>query len=56
MNELTDEEIDMLHSILTEECIYPSQGKYPEEEAVLVSALFGKVTDEAHRRKLWWAR
>lgn len=54
--DLTDTEFEMLHSIVHDECIYPSQGKYSEEEAELISSLYRKVMDEAKRRKFWWAR
>lgn len=54
--ELSDAEFEMLHSIVYDECIYPSQGKYDEEETELISSLFSKANDEAKRRKFWWAR
>lgn len=53
--DLTDEEFSMLHSIVFDECIYPSQGKYDEEEEALISSIFSKVSDEAKRRGFWWA-
>jgi hypothetical protein len=54
--ELSDVELEMLHTIVFDECIYPSQGKYDDEETKLISDLFRKVSDEAKRRGFWWAR
>jgi hypothetical protein len=46
----------MLHAIVFDECIYPSPGRYDDEETELISSLYQKVYDEAKRRKFWWAR
>jgi len=52
--ELSDDEIGLIYGWL-EDWIQSSEywtGEDQEEK----SALFGKVRDEAKRRKLWWAR
>ena len=54
--ELSDTELQMLYTIVFDECIYPSPGKYDDEETELISSLYEKVRDEAKRRKFWWAQ
>lgn len=55
--ELTDEELGALHSIVQDEAMYGDDeivyGDGPE--AVMVRLLWDKLTEEARRRKLWWA-
>lgn len=56
--DLTDGELSALHTLIHNEALYGDDdvvyGDGPE--AVMVHTLLEKVTDEAKRRKLWWAR
>ena len=56
--DLTDEELSALHTLILEEALYGDDrvvyGDGPQ--AVMIRTLLEKVTDEAKRRNLWWAR
>lgn len=56
--ELSDEELEALHSCVFDEVIYGDDSVvYGDDEyAVNLRAALTKVTNEAKRRKLWWAR
>lgn len=52
--ELSDDEISIIYRYF-EDWVQSSE-YWTDEEREEKSALFGKVHDEAKRRKLWWAR
>lgn len=55
--ELTDAELDSLHGVLYDQVHYGSDEiVYGDgQEAVNLRSALEKVTNEAKRRKLWWA-
>jgi hypothetical protein len=55
MMEFTDEELDELHSFLSNETMYGDDEIVYTEVGDLLRAIEKKVRDEAKRRKLWWA-
>ncbi len=50
---LSDEELDHVHSLLYGAVYYPNVGYFNEEQMKDVESALSKVTDEAKRRKLW---
>lgn len=54
--ELTDEELEVLHELLTEAVTYGNPGIFDNEDAETLSAISEKARAEAKRRGFWWAR
>jgi hypothetical protein len=54
--ELDDEELSELHSLLCDYLLYGPQGVVYGSEGDTLRIIAEKVTDEAKRRRLWWAR
>ena len=59
---LTDDELSELDNLLTEELLYGDDdlvymtSEHGKRQNELLSSISEKVSDEAKRRKLWWAR
>lgn len=54
--DLTDTEVETLHSLLFEETLYGDRSKWSEAEFSDMSSVLEKVVDVAKQRKFWWAR
>ena len=56
--ELSDEEISILNEVLWDEVDRDihEPGRRDSGDQLITSTLYGRVRDEAKRRKLWWAR
>ncbi len=58
MPEFNDEELEAMHGLILDKALYGDDemvyGDGPE--AIEIRALLTKVTKEAARRGLWWAR
>lgn len=55
--ELTDAELEAVHTVLFDQYYYGEEYVYhDDDEGRAVGTALGKVIDEAKRRGFWWAR